>query len=314
MNIRTFLLSIFLLCSSIFAFGQCCSPGNPVGGSTSMGMVGEKQLRTISFYRYSYTDTRYSGSEIIPTAGVDEAWFNYAGAVLSYGISSKLNLETELGYFINKSQHYDLTPDFTKTGKGLSNGVVSIKTPLYKNLGRELELTAGLGVKFPFNRDPQVIDGLELPMDIQPSTMATGIVAQTFLYKGYIKSGWHLFFINRYEQNSANDNGYQFGSALYSSLFVAKVLTSNWTGIIQLRSELKDKDNLNDFVLDFSGGKQVYLAPQINYSIAQKWNVSLSSDIPIYRKVNGEQLANKFAFSLMIIRDFDLSKKNNPFE
>jgi hypothetical protein len=278
-----------------------------VGGSTNMGIVPKNTFRTISYYRYSFSDTRYSGSEPVENMmNLKEADFSFFGSTISYGLAEKINVEAELGYFLHKTQYLvdAAKKSSTKTASGLSNAVVSVKTQLYKHTGNEVEFTASLGGKIPFSQEYKSLDGEILPLDVQPSTMAYGLVAQTFLYKGFIKSGWHLFLINRLETNGYNVKSYRYGNAYYSSLFAAKSINQNWMGILQLRGEYKQKDNWGKIEMLTTGGSQLYIAPQINYTIAQKWNLSVLGDFPIYRYLHGNQLANKYAYSVMLMRDF----------
>ena len=300
-------LIILLLNLPIIGFSQCCSPGNPVGGSTNMGIVPENTLRTISYYRYSFSDTRYEGSEEVESMmNLKQADFSFFGSTISYGLAKKINIEAELGYFLHKTQYLEtvLGEKSTKTTSGLSNLVISVKTQLYKHTGNEIEFTASLGGKIPFSQEYKMEDDIPLPLDIQPSTMAYGLVAQTFLYKGFIKSGWHLFLINRLEKNGYNIKSYRYGNAYYSSLFAAKSINQNWMGILQFRGEYKQKDNWGEIEMLTTGGAQLYIAPQINYTIAKKWNLSVLGDFPIYRYLHGNQLANKYAYSVMLVRDF----------
>ncbi|MFQ5334945.1 MAG: hypothetical protein ACE5DN_02605 [Flavobacteriales bacterium] len=53
----------------------------------------------------------------------------------------------------------------------------------------------------------------------------------------------------------------------------------------------------------------LFLVPQINCNIRQKWNVSLLADMPVYKKYNGTQLAGKYALSIIIVRDLVLGNK-----
>ena len=57
----SFLIFITLLTRT--AFSQCCSPGNPIGGTTNIGILDKKAFRVIAFYRYSYSDGYYKGSK-----------------------------------------------------------------------------------------------------------------------------------------------------------------------------------------------------------------------------------------------------------
>jgi len=295
------------------AFSQCCSPGNPVGGATNIGVLDKKTLRLITFYRYSYSDTYYSkDAKTNFSSFVKNGNFNYAGLVLGYGLLNKLTVETELGYFINRSQTYDIVPAFTNKGFGFNNAVLSLKYNLISKKEKPFEWTIGAGGKIPFTKEFQVVNNSELPRDVQPSTHAFGIVAQSFLYKGFPEKGLRLFFVNRYEYNFTDTRNYQYGNVLFSSFFIAKKLgESNFTALLQTRHEWRDYDYRDVGIasgkgtkINSSGGNIIFVSPQINYTIAQKWNLSLLADLPVYRYYNGTQLGNKFAFALYLSRDF----------
>lgn len=296
------------------AFSQCCSPGNPVGGTTNIGVIDKGALRLISFYRYSESSGYWQGSKKSDFSFVKNSKYNYAGIVLGYGLLNKLTIETELGYFISKSQTYNIEPSFTSKGFGFNNAVLSLKYNLISKSEKPFEWTVGLGGKIPFTTNYKIVNNIELPRDVQPSTHAFGIVAQSFLYKGFPEKGLRLFFTNRYELNYPDIKKFKYGNALFNSFFVAKrIKQSNWTVIAQVRYQFLAKDITNancascfatGSYINSSGGHLVYIAPQINYTIAKKWNLSVLADIPVYRYYNGTQLGNKFAVALYLSRDF----------
>lgn len=303
---RFFIVVCLVLIARCSAFSQCCSPGNPVGGSTNVGILDKKASRIISFYRYSESSGYWQGNKKSDFNFVKNANFNYAGILLSYGLLNKLTLEAELGYYINKSQTYNIDPPYTNTGYGFSNGVFSVKYNLINKTEKPFEWTAGLGAKFPFTTQYQIVNNVELPRDVQPSTHAFGIVAQSFLYKGFSEKGLRLFFINRYEANYPDQQRFKFGNSFLSSFFISKrIKQSNWAVIVQARHEFRAKDvrDAGTYV-NSSGGNLIFIAPQINYTIAKKWNISLLADLPVYRNYNGIQLGNKFAFALYLSKDF----------
>lgn len=316
MRIVVFLIA-FLLMSTIKVQGQCCSAGNPVGGTTNMGILDSGAVRVITFYRYSKSQGYWYGMSKSNFSFVKEADFNYAGMVLAYGLTNEITLEAETGYFINKSQTYDITPTYTNKGFGLSNAIVSLKYNLISETKKPVEWTVRLGAKIPFSTKYQVVDNVELPRDVQPSTNTYGIVAQSFLYKNTPEYSAKWFIINRFETNTPDIKNYRYGNAFITSFFITKQLgNSNWTAILQARHEYRSKDVkkvienkylgfvTTGAVVNFSGGNLVFAAPQINYTIAQKWNVSLLADIPVFRYYNGIQLGNKYSFALYLSRDF----------
>jgi hypothetical protein len=288
-----------------------------VGGTTNIGIMDKKAFRVISLYRHSYSEGYYKGSKKSDFNFVKNATYNYTGLVLAYGLFNKLTIETELGYYINKSQTYNIEPAFTNTGFGFNNAYASLKYNLISKTEKPFEWTIGAGAKIPFTKKYQIVDNSELPKDVQPSTHAFGTVTQSFLYKGFPKKKIKIFLINRFETNSLDNKNFKFGNSLMSSFFFTKQIgKSNFTAILQARHEYRTKDinNVNNAgcagcfatgtYVNSSGGQLIFIAPQINYTIAQKWNLSLLADLPVYRNYNGTQLGNKFAFAVYLSRDF----------
>lgn len=307
---RISLSVLIILIINVDCLAQCCSPGNPVGGTANLSIVPKHTLRVNTYFRHGYSDTYYEGSAKSDFQFVDNASYNYMGTILTYGLFKKLNVEAELGYYFNKTQHYDLnTAVYSLEGFGLKEGVLSLKYNIYKHVGKEVEFTGALGTKIPFSRKPLERNNVELPIDVQPSGMAFGIVAQTFLYKGFIANGLHLFLLNRYEKSFESPQQYQYGQVFYTSVFVSKSLNTQWSLILQIRDEWRDADKRLGQLVPSSGGNVLFIAPQLNYNILQKWNISILADIPVYRQYNGTQLSPKYAFSILVSKEFDLSKK-----
>ncbi|MDD2411398.1 MAG: hypothetical protein RBS19_03440 [Bacteroidales bacterium] len=221
---RFFAILVILFFSTYQAKAQCfASAGNPVGGTDNMGVMEKNTLRIASFYRYSYSgkyksgDKSYSGSSSV----LNHAFFNYAGWLAGYGISDKLTIETEGGYFINKTQSYKFN-DERLTGFGLSNAVISLKPRFYINRGKRIEISGALGVNIPFSREMQIVNHVTLPIDLQPSTGSYGLVFQSFFVKEDSFNANRFFLTNRIEKYFENKENYLFGTSYSTSFYFSK--------------------------------------------------------------------------------------------
>ncbi len=283
---------------------QCCAPGNPLGGTSNAGTVSASTLRASFFYRHSYADTYYDVDQKAAVQGTTAA-FNFIGSTLAYGLTSRLTVETELGYYLNKTKKSPVAP--TEKAGGIANATLSLKYGIWKDKVRDWEITAGAGFRFPFSRKLiQSEFGYPYSMDIQPSTGATGFMGQLFLYKGYVPAGWRFFLVNRFETYRKNDIGYRYGQANYTSLFVSRKIDRHWTAILQLRNEWRDYDYWDNIRLVDSGGEVLYAAPQLNYHYKQTWNLSLLFETPVLRHYHYTQLGSKYALSLILMREFKI--------
>ncbi|MCH8903530.1 MAG: hypothetical protein IIA45_06415 [Bacteroidetes bacterium] len=299
----SFLLIVISVLSHSNVWAQCCSPGNPVGGSTNQGLLNKGVVRVLTFSKHSNSKIYMQGNKEAGNGPLKSANYNYLGMITSYGLTNKIGIETEFGYFINKTQ-VSVVDNFNVKGYGFSNILISLKGSIVNNEEKNLEITGGLGINIPSSTKPQQSDGNELPIDVQSSTGSYGIVAQTFIYKNLKERKLKLFLINRFEQNFTNPQDYRPGGKFYTSVFVSKSLNPRWAAILQIRNEIRGKDIREDAVFNSSGGVFLFVAPQLNLTIAPRWNISILADIPAYRYYGGTQLANQIAGSLVMTKDF----------
>lgn len=296
------------------SFAQCfASPGNPIAGSTNLGILDKNKIRTIGFYQYSLSNQYYEGSkpsDYNPAGAISSAFYHYSGFNIGYGLAQRLSLEADVGYYLSKTQHYKYL-DYELKGQGLSNLLISAKYNVFQDFDRNAEITLSAGPKIPFSTSPQIVDGVELPVDVQPSTGNFGAVFQAFFVKEFILTSARLIFIARYENNfSENQQGYRFGDAYVSSLFISKHLANRWTDltknltlIMQARHEYRGSNQRYGKTVDYSGSNLLFFAPQINFNLNLIWNFSLIYDIPVYQYYSGIQLAKSHAITFSIARD-----------
>lgn len=314
--------TILVVCILCFCFAhkveaQCfASAGNPMGGSANMGVMSKNSLRVMTFYRYQYASDYFEGAERYhegPARIYSSANYNYAGALLGYGISDKISAELETGYFLNKSVNYRSESLGQQTGYGLSNALLSMKYALYHNTDNRFEITGAAGVNIPYSQKLQRVDGTVLPYDVQPSTSSFGIVLQSYMIKENSFKSIRYFWVNRYDKNFTNPDGYLFGSVFSSSAFFSRHFifgqgaAKDWTLIIQLRFQNIGPNE--GYKEEASGGRSLTLSPQINCSLKEKWNLSFLFEKPIYQYYHGIQLGVNYALLFNIARDIQLGKK-----
>lgn len=286
-------------------FSQCCSAGNPTGGTVNQGTLEKKGWRTVLFYQQGNSNNYYTGSSKSGTGIVDHASFNYVGANIAYGITSKFTTELTTGYFINRNQFYNLPPPNNKlSGCGLSDVLLQGKYSWIKSTSKQFELTTGAGLQFPVTTHAQEKNGVVLPQEVQPASNATGFTASLFLYKGYIQKKTHLFFASQFLTAGKNDLNYKSGDAWINSFFVSYNIKYPWSIIMQIRNELRGKDHRNGQLINASGSELLYLSPQVNYNFQKQLDVSILFDWPVYKYYNGTQLGKQYNIAVIVNRVF----------
>jgi len=308
---------IFLIVTKT-AFPQCCSTGSPVGASVYVGVLNKNSLRVAGYYRYNYSDTYFQNSiKSDENAALKYASYNFSGIGLGYGLTKRLTLEADFGYFFNKTQQFNdeiSQEDSVNHGKvkgyGFSNGGITVKYGAYVKPAQQVEITLGAGFRYPFTQDPQVVNGVQLNRDVQPSTNAFGTAGMLFLNKGFPEITLRLFSVNRYDYNFNGNDGYKYGNILLNSLFVSKKIVKYFFGILQIRSEWKTNDHDNGKDVVNSGFVLLTVSPTLSYSIAGKWNLTMLCDIPVYKNYNGTQMTPRYSFAMSLSKDFNLSRKS----
>jgi hypothetical protein len=299
---KILLFIVLVLFVTESAQSQCCSPGNPVSGSEYVGILPKKTLRTITFYRHSYSDTYFEGSEVSDYQGT-ESGYDFIGEVISYGLIKKFTVEAELGYYLTRFQDSEVLDEFRT--HGFSNAVMSAKYAVLKT-ANDMELTLSAGAKVPVSRVVFADSIGPYPQEIQPSTGAYGFVGQLFFFKGFDEKKWRLVVHGRYELNGYNSAGYRFGDAIFTSVFIGRSFAKNWAATLQFRNEFRFEDWQGDTRYLVTGGDILFISPQLSYTFKPRLTVSVTGDIPLYRHYNGVQLGPKYAVGISVVKDFCL--------
>jgi len=309
MNRNRIFITLLIVIFPFFSWAQCLSSVNPVGGTNNLLVLEKNSLRVITFYKYGQGKKYYEGSKISEFDLISRAYYNYLSTTLGYGLTSKLTLELETGYFFNKTQDYNLDPAYSLTGKGFSNTVLMAKHSIYSDNVKRFYITGSAGAKIPLSRELQWSRNVKLPVEVQPTIGAYGAVLGASFVKEFSASGLRYFLTSRFETNAPNKEDYKLGSSLYTSLYVSKhlmTLPGDWTAIIQVRNEIRATDKIAGDNKESSGSNLFYIAPQLNYVLKEEWYISTMVDIPVYQNFNGTQLGASAGFTVVFSKTFSL--------
>lgn len=314
---RGILYICFLLGSLVSntIFSQCCSPGNPIGGTSNLGIMDAQSLKVIFNYNFSRSGKYFDGSKPTDPYFVETGQFNNTNVDVAFALSKRFTIEFGLGYFINKTQNYidGIIPESRK-GYGFSNastiGKINI---LQKN---SWELTTGLGLMYPIGPYNKIFDRAIAELDIQPSSGAVNYVHTVFISKEFLEKHFRIFLFHRTEIKTANPLNYKYGNLYTSSIFASYSPSFRLDLVLQVRSEIRDKDERPGQTPPFaiekvpvSGSKKLFFAPQVNYNLNQSLGIAITFDIPVYQYYNLQQLANTFAFSISLHKKIFLKDK-----
>jgi len=307
--IRWLGLSSFILFSH-YLVAQCCGGGAHIGGNIFLGTLGKGYLQVNGNYRYSYSQGYMQKDGPSDFSFVQNAYSNHSGLQLGYGITKKVTLDLETGYFINRTQNFEIGPyKFSHTGSGLTSLTLAGRFNIFKLKKSELEWTAGLGLRVPYSSEPLTLNGVELSEDVQPNNGSYGIMFRSFLAKEFHKNEANLFVINSISYNTTNKKDYREGNTYIMTVLYGQELFHDLRGIFHLRNELRDKAMRYGNIVNSSGGYRLVTVFQLAYTFAEKVNVGLLYELPVYRYYYGTQIKDIHAFSLNVNLMLPVTKK-----
>lgn len=308
-KILFFLLINLLLLVEMNA--QCCSAGNPFFYG-ELSSLSKKSLQFIIGYKYSTSSQYYSGSKPIDIDFVDKAYFNFLTLQSIYGITERLTVQADLGYFLNKTETY-LKEDWnTSNGYGLGDASVTFKYLVYNSFKKHFQIIPSLGITFPIGVFDQEADHVKLPITVQPSSGSYKYQAGLYMNKrtNNGKFSFALFGMYEYAQLIDSKNFYyKYGDQFLVS-FIGSYKVSRKIAIGgEFRNENRAKSLRNDGqIVESSGFNLIYFIPHLSYSFARNWYLAINSDLPLYKYYNGIQLSNTFSISARISYTLNFGK------
>jgi hypothetical protein len=332
-------LTLFLIGNGA-AFGQCCSGG--AGGSGSLagdfasGTLVAGQFAFSSIYQHVHTDKFFEGNEVLSNnAYHEQAPNNYLDGFdnsqiymrFAYGITERLTLSVETGYYLNKTEYRkDYLVD-TMESTGISDLIVFPRYNIWRAGEGRLRFgaTVGVGMKIPLgsNNDSALVfhdenSGLKF-YDLKSPAIQLSSGSNDLLLSGtvsmrmvpqkltlsvntfYILMGW----------NSLGEKAGNYGSLI---LRANKSIGQNWNVIGNIKGERIGSREQSygmayasaaDDVAN-SGGTRLHFMPQVNWSVPSGFlNSTITlfgfTELPLYQNMNGIQLGAQVNYSLGLV-------------
>lgn len=315
--LRLFLCMILANTTILFysteGVAQCCSAGNPVGGDLIQSGIGKQNLRVSAQYRHSFSDQYYSADHAEDVPQINFSRFNFVSVQMMYGITSKFNVIAEAGYFMDKSQSVAIQGNHLLTTRGLGDLALAGKYMFYTSPNKTKEFNLTAGVKLPVGAFDQEMDGVVLPLSLQPSNGAVKFTASVYYQMRPVGKKWGFFLISSLESSTTIQSRnfyYHYGNVYLNSLSISYKAGKNTSLVLQNRLECRGKDKREQNLEVASTGSVVlFLSPVLRYHLLQNWEMTLQADFPVYKYVKGSQLTNKYSFSVGISRQISLKQK-----
>lgn len=238
----------------------------------------------------------------------------------SYGINYRLSVTTIFS-FIQQERRIFLAgqedPSDILTSNGIGDAMVLLKYNLLSlEDGKKSIITVGAGPKFPIGSSTTTDNGILLPADMQSGTGAWDMVLWGYYYKDFLPKRFNFFATASYRLTGRNvryktlgdEQGYKFGNEMVAKLGTSyrseKVL--DYSLVFQYRSISPDEYTVP---IPSTGGKWFDLVPGLNVRFKEQFAFRLSSELPVYRNLNGTQLTTTFKLLFSLLYKFDTNKK-----
>ena len=304
-----------------YSFSQaCCSGGVPLGGSLGLGTAEQKSVQFLITHDINSIKDLVAVDQLLE----DDTRNRQTNSLLlemNYGISDRFSIAAVVPYItqIRTINGFEGVQEVTRT-QGLGDLVFLLKyrvTPIENKLNHTW--VVGAGPKFPTGKtDFTNNNGLILQADMQPGSGSL----DGFLWSFYQKSGLFLpslslvnvvTFRKSGKNTSYNETQtYEFGDEFQFNLGLNyNVFTVRWPVDFfvfgRYRSQTEDLIDGNTF--PSTGGKWIYIIPGINVAFHPDMALRMTTDIPVYWKLDGTQLTTSSKFTLSLFYNLSLSKK-----
>ena len=292
---------------------QCCSAGNPVGGDLIQSSIGPHSLRLSALYKNSFSDQYYNKDHPEDVPQINYSRFNFMSFQFMYGISRKLNVFGELGYFFDKSQSVSIQGNHVLTARGIGDLALGAKYIIFTSRNNTNEFNITAGIKLPVGAFDQEMDGVVLPLSLQPSNGATKFTGSLYFLHRPLGSKLGFFIVSSIETSTviqSKNYYYHYGYVFLNSISGTYKINDKTSVALQSRFEIRGKDKReNDLVVSSTGSAALFLSPIFQYSLLKGWELSLQADFPVYKYVQGYQLTNKYSFSVQLSKRLSFKKK-----
>ena len=300
--------------SPISAIGQCCTAGNPAGGDGSNDGLTQKELRIFTSFKHSLSKQYFFHDSKTDLNYIERSFYDYQNLSITYGVLPRLSLHSELGYFYDKTQDANINNvKETTRAHGLGDLALNGRYVAIRTVKPLSQLVFAGGVKIPVGVFDEEINGITIPVSLQPSAGALKYNASVFYFRKRAdrKFGWNSFAF--FEFSRTINKGYlvyKYGNYLQLAVAGTYAITKDFNFVANAKCEIRGKDEReSDIRIESSGSRVVYFNPQLIYNGKSRWGVIFMADIPVYKYVNGYQLTNKFSYQIGIRKSFSFCKK-----
>ncbi|MBI4363851.1 MAG: hypothetical protein HY568_00320 [Candidatus Latescibacteria bacterium] len=296
------------LCSSArpAAAQGCCSPSTTPISALQSGPASSRSIDAGVYYEYYRLRGNLQGTSDVPDPQDRLSQLHIANFAVGYAPLPRIGFRAILPVARRSREQTLSTPTVQQrdelTGSGLGDISLLAQGRILPLRGiRPFDASLGVGVKLPTGGNEQQVNGVLLPLDLQPGTGATDLLLTSYgQYYGW--PGWNLFAGHVWRVTGTSDRGYRFGNELQVFGGVFRQLGSIWSVTLETRYRHASADH-RDFGtrVPSTGNDRVYLAPGSAIKIGARGpSLFATVLIPVYEHVEGTQLGTSLGLNLAL--------------
>lgn len=309
MKIIKYFLIIFLFTAIVNSslLAQACSCGGvPLLSSLESAAVSKGVWRLGMIYEYNSIADLVTGTEEFDD-DTRERIVHSGRLEISYGLNNRISFLALFSILQQeRSTNSSIAPgDFLQT-RGVGDGIFMIRYNLIPlGLLNNRQLSLGGGLKLPLGSSKLEQQSRLIAADMQPGSGSWDGILWGNYYQNFIKLyQLSVFGTASYRLNGSNqrfsfsDLGYQFGHELSATAGVNFASQSRFEYSAALRYRSTRRDQFDGGAMPNTGGKWLFFVPGLNTKINKQFTARLSSQIPLYRNLNGTQLTTNYTLSV----------------
>lgn len=314
---QTFIILILILTVNAPSFAQCCSggSGSPIAGGASQGVEPQHQFELNTNFQFINTNKFFTGDIPDTNKYFDSFSSAYQYFRLAYGVTDKLTMSLEAGYYFYKEEvGLNNDPSRTYNSQGFSDLIIFPRYNILSSMKNDhtTDVTVGLGYKIPVGSYNDSTGNVEPfsgetyyitnPQAVQLTSGAQDIIFYAFFLRAYPIKSLRFFANALYIKKGWNPLGEKMGDFASIGLFAGKTFFDKLAATLQVRGEITGKMSLNENILlyaypnydpDATGYKKIFVSPMLNYTLGN-FTFFAFADIPVYQNVTKTQVGTQF--------------------
>ena len=290
---------------------QCCGAGNPIYVTNVDQSISKNNIQFSLDYRHSESDRYYEGSiesDFNFFGMVDKTSYDFMNIGIGYGVTRKITLQTQLGYYIQKSEDFDnpMLPDASISGLGDMS--VSLSYCVFRDIKKGIEFTPFASIKIPVGKFDSENAGVKLPLSMQTSSGSFKYSLGFSFYSNLSEKFYlTLYGLYEYSQRIVSTNfDYQYGGLFYSNVAAYYKIHKVVSMGMQMGYEFQGRAKSENCVLIGTSYHMIKAIPQVLCRLSSKWQLMLIAEMPLWRYVEEIQMSNKFVIQSRLVYNINI--------